>query len=78
MNNPLNTIKHFIRQQGSPKELLLNFIQQNNKNPMINNLIGMAKQGKTKEVETFARNIYKEQNRNLDSELSQFKNFFRC
>lgn len=78
MNNPLNTIKHFIRQQGSPKELLLNFIQQNNQNLMINNLIGMAKQGKTKEVENFARNIYKEQNRNLDSELLQFKNFFRC
>ena len=74
-NNPLNTIKNYIKQQGNPKELLINFMQQNNSNPMMNNLVNMAKSGKTKEVEQFARNIFKEQGRDFDKELSQFKQF---
>ena len=76
MNNPLNRIKSFIKQQGNPKELLINFMQQNN-NPMINNLIDMANKGNTKEVENFARNLYKEQGRDFDKEFIQFKSFFK-
>lgn len=75
MNTPLNKIKSFIKQQGNPKELLLNFIQQNN-NPMINNLIDMANKGNTKDVENFARNMCREKNINFDIEFSNFmKNF---
>lgn len=77
MNNPLNTVKNFLKQQANPKELLLNFMQQNNQNPTINNLIQMAQQGKTKEVETFARNALKEQGRDFDKEFLQFKNYFK-
>lgn len=76
-NNPLNTIKNFIKQQGSPKELLINFMQRNNSNPMMNNLIQMAKNGDTKGVEQFARNAFKEQGRDFDKELSQFKQFIK-
>ena len=76
-NNPLNTIKNFIRQQGSPKELLINFMQRNNSNPMMNNLIQMAKNGDSKGVEQFARNAFKEQGRDFDKELSQFKQFIK-
>ena len=75
-NNPLNTIKNYIKQQGSPKEMLLNFVQKNNSNPMVSNLIQMAKNGDSKGVEQFARNAFKDQGRNFDSEFSQFmKNF---
>ena len=79
MNNPLNTIKNYIKQQGNPRDLLINFITQNNQNPMINNLIGMQNKGNTKEVETFARNIYKEnvKNGNFDEDFAKFKEFFR-
>ena len=76
-NNPLNTIKNFVKQQGSPKELLINFMQRNNSNPMMNNLIQMAKSGDTKGVEQFARNAFKEQGRDFDKELSQFKQFIK-
>lgn len=73
--NPFNTIKNFIKQQGSPKELLMNFMQQN-QNPMVNNLIKMAQSGNTKELENFARNMCKEKNINFDIEFSNFmKNF---
>lgn len=77
MNNPLNKIKDYVIQQGNPKELLMNFMQQNNQNPMINNLIQKAKNGNTQEVEQFARNAFKEQGRDFDKEFLQFKNFFR-
>ena len=76
MNNPLNTIKNYIKQQGNPRDLLINFMTQNNQNPMINNLIGMAQKGDSKGVENFARNLFKEQGRDFDKEFSDFmKNF---
>lgn len=77
MNNPLDTIKNYVRKQGNPKQLLLNFMQTDNSNPMISNLIQSAQKGDTKRVEQFARNMFKEQGRDLDSELTQFKNFFK-
>ena len=75
MNNPLNIVKRFIGQQGNPKELLINFMQRNDSNPMINNLIQMAKDGNTQQVETFARNAFKEQGRDFDKEFAQFKSY---
>ena len=77
MQNPLNTIKNYIKQQGNPKDLLINFMTQNNQNPMINNLIGMAKNGNTAEIEKFARNIFKEQGRDFDKEFSSFMQNFK-
>jgi hypothetical protein len=77
MNNPLNTIKNYIKQQGNPRDLLINFMTQNNQNPMINNLIGMAKNGDNKAVEKFARNIFKEQGRDFDKEFSSFMQNFK-
>lgn len=77
MQNPLNTIKNYIKQQGNPRDLLINFMTQNNTNPMINNLIGMAKNGNTAEVEKFARNIFKEQGKDFDKEFSAFMQNFR-
>ena len=77
MNNPLNTIKNYIKQQGNPRDLLINFMTQNNQNPMINNLINMAQKGNVAEVEKFARNIYKEQGRGFDKEFSAFMQNFK-
>ena len=59
--NPMNVVKNFIGNGGNPKQLLANFMQQNNQNPMINNLIKSAQQGNYKEVEKFARNMFNEQ-----------------
>lgn len=75
--NPFTTIKNFVKQQGSPKELLINFMQKSNQNPMINNLIGKAKKGNTQEVEQFARNLFKEQGRDFDAEYNEFLQNFK-
>lgn len=77
MNNPLNMVKSFISQSGSPRDLLINFMNQNPNNAMFNNLIQKAKDGNTEEVEQFARNMFKERGRDFDKEFSQFKQFFR-
>ena len=74
-NNPLNTIKNYFMKGGNPQQLFARFMQQN-RNPMINNLIQMAQSGNTKELENFARNACKEKNINFDIEFSNFmKNF---
>ena len=71
-NNPFSVVKNFIRQQGNPEQLLMNFMSQNNQNPMINNLKQMAKKGDTKQVENFARNICKEHSIDFDTEFHKF------
>lgn len=73
--NPLDTVKKFLKQGGSPQQLFARFMQQN-QNPMVNNLIKMAQNGNTKELENFARNALKEKGKNFDTEFAQFKNQF--
>lgn len=68
MNNPLDLIKMI----KNPKEFALNMAKQQS-NPMLNNLIQMAEQGKTKELENFARNMFKEKGQNFDEIMSYFK-----
>ena len=66
-------LKNFIRQQGNPKDLLMNFMQQpTNINPMISNLINMAKNGNNKEVEQFAVNLCKERGIDFYKEFPAF------
>lgn len=57
------------------KQMVLNMCK-NNANPVMKNLIDMAEKGDTKGVENFARNMMKEQGRDFDKEISQFKQNF--
>jgi hypothetical protein len=59
-----------------PKELAMNMIKQNS-NPMVANLFKMANEGKTNEVEQFARNFMKEQGRDFDKEFANFMQQFK-
>ena len=74
--NPMELIKGFISRGLNPQQIL-NSMMNNNNNPVLNNLIQKAKQGDTKGVEDFARNLFKEQGRDFDKEYSQFKNSFK-
>lgn len=66
-------LKQYIANGGTPRKLLSDIIL---KNPMMNNLINMAKIGNTQNIETFARNLYKEQGRDFDKEFAEFKKNF--
>lgn len=75
MNNSIETIKKFVGSGGTPQEFIMKAMGSNN-NPMLNNLIQIAKNGNSKDIEMFARNLFKEKGRNFDEEFSQFmKNF---
>lgn len=74
--NPMEMIKNFIGKGLNPQQIL-NSMMNNNNNPVLGNLIQKAKQGDTKGVEDFARNLFKEQGRDFDKEYSQFKNSFK-
>ena len=57
------------------KQMVMNMIK-NNSNPVMKNLIEMAEKGDSKGVENFARNMMKEQGRDFDKEMTQFKQNF--
>ena len=75
MNNPIQMFKMMLG-NGSPKDMAMNLIKQNN-NPIFNNLIEMANKGDTKGLEQFARNIFKEQGKNFDTAFNNFMNNFK-
>lgn len=75
--NPMESIKNFIGKGMNPEQILSNMMSQNNSNPVFNNLIKMAKDGNSKGVEDFARNLFKEQGRDFDKEFAEFRNKLR-
>lgn len=70
--NPIETIKSFMSKGTNPQQMIMNMM--GNQNPMINNLVNMAKEGNTKGIEDFARNFFKEKGRDFDSEYKDFMN----
>lgn len=54
------------------KQMVMNMLK-NNSNPIFANLIKLAEQNKTTELENFARNFYKEQGKDFDKEFEAFK-----
>ena len=66
-------LQKYIANGGTPEKLLSEMMLRN---PMMNNLIRMAKSGNIQDVENFARNVFREQGRDFDAEFSVFnKNF---
>lgn len=75
MNNPMQMMRALLS-GGNPKQLIMNYVKNNDANPMMNNIINMAERGDRDGLEKFARNLFKEQGRDFDSEFSNFmKNF---
>ena len=74
MNNPMQFM-NMLNGIKSPKDAVINMIKTNN-NPMVKNLVEMAEKGQNDKIEEFARNLFKEQNRDFDQEFGEFmKNF---
>ena len=71
--NPMDLISQ-IRQGKNPQQLLMGILeQQASTNPIYANLLKMAKEGRTADIEAFARNVAKEKGIDFDSEFSKFK-----
>lgn len=76
MNNPINILKNFMMGGGNPQSLVMKAIGNNN-NPMIRNLLNMAKSGDRQQIEQFARNYMNERGMNFDTEFEKFMSNFR-
>lgn len=73
MMNPLQLIG-MIKNGGNPQQLMMNMLQNMGvNNPMVGNVLKMAQNGDTKQLETFARNICKEKGVSFDEEFAKFR-----
>lgn len=71
--NPMQLISQ-IRQGQNPQQLMMNILEANAaSNPVYANLLNMAKEGRTQDIEAFARNVAKEKGIDFDKEFSKFK-----
>ena len=63
-----------IKQGKNPQQLMLNVLEgQAATNPIMGNLLTMAKENRTADIEAFARNLAREQGIDFDKEFGAFK-----
>lgn len=71
--NPMQLIQA-IKNGQNPQQLLLGIIQnQMGNTPIGKNLINLAQQGKTADIEAIVRNLAAQQGMDFDREFSEFK-----
>jgi hypothetical protein len=71
--NPMQLIMQ-IKQGKNPQQLLMGILEANaQSNPVYANLLTMAKEGRTSDIEAFARNLARENGIDFDKEFAQFK-----
>ena len=74
--NP-NTIIQMIQSGQNPQQLILNYLEgQMQGTPLGDNLLTLAKQNRTAEIEQIARNIYSQRGLDYDKEFKAFKQQF--
>lgn len=73
--NPMMFLISMLKNGANPQQLALSMLQQQaGNNPMMNNLLQLAQNGKGVEIEQIARNIMKEKGLDFDKEFNSFKN----
>jgi hypothetical protein len=71
--DPMNLIMQ-IKAGKNPQQLMMDILQTGAAdNPVVNNLLSLAKENRTADIENFARNLAKEQGIDFDKEFSLFK-----
>lgn len=63
-----------MKSGGNPQQMVLSMLeQQTSNNPFAANLLQLAKNNKTSEIEQIARNMAKERGVDFDTEFNNFK-----
>ena len=69
-----NVLINLIKQGQNPQQLMLAILQGQANTPLGKNLLNLAQQGRTDELEKVVRNIYAQQGgSNFDQEFEAFK-----
>ena len=73
MNNNIQLIVQLL-QTKNPQQAVMQLLEaQSANNPIVANLLGLAKQNKTAEIEQIARNLFQQQGLDFDTEFNSFK-----
>ncbi len=72
--DPMNIIT-MIKSGRNPQQVMLSILERGvaEGNPLMNNLLNLAKQNRTAEIEQIARNICAERGMDFDKEFNSFK-----
>lgn len=74
--NPLELIQ-MIKNGKNPEQLIIKVLEDNlSSTPIGENLLLLAKDGRTQEIEQVARNIFASKGLDFDKEFKAFKNQF--
>lgn len=74
--NPANDIIRMIRTGANPQQVMLQYLEGQADTPMGANLLNLARQNKTAEIEKIARNTLAQQGRDFDTEFRAFRQNF--
>lgn len=75
-SNGMNPIElfQFLRSSNDPQQFMLNIMQEQSKgNPLMQNLLQMAQNNQTQDIESVVRNVMKERGVDFDKEFNSFK-----
>ena len=74
---PMDFIK-MIQQGQNPQQLMLNYLKaQASQNPMSANLLNLAQNNKTREIEQIVRNMFQSRGLDFDKEFKAFREQYR-
>lgn len=78
MNYPVNPnqLIQMIKSGQNPQQLMLSILQSNANSPLGVNLLQLAQNGQTAEIEKIARNMCKERGVDFDTEFQKFRQQF--
>lgn len=72
--NPLQLVQ-MIKSGTNPQQLMISVLENQMKGtPMGENLLRLARENRSAEIEQIARNLYSQQGRDFDKEFLAFKN----
>lgn len=75
--NGIAQMMQMIKNGGNPQQMVMNMLnQQAQNNPMMGNLLEMAKNGNGAGIEKIARNLLQSQGYDFDKEFKQFTSSF--
>ena len=75
----ISDINNFMQmaRNGNPQQIVMNMLQQNAQgNPMFANILSLAQNGNTQEIENIVRNMARERGIDFDKEFNSFKQMF--
>lgn len=79
--NNFNNMVQFInivKSNRNPEQMVVNMLKERaQSNPTFANLVTLAEQGKTRDMEVIVRNIAKEKGIDFDKEFNSFKQMFK-